>query len=373
MIDNTVLNTALPTLARVLHAGTSTLQWIVDAYTLCFAALLIAAGLWATASVAPHPRGRPGGVRSVQPGRDLRPGQRAADRRPGGDGLGAALVMPSTLSILTSVFPAEERPQAIGAWSAVVGVGVVIGPSLGGLLLAHFWWGSVFLVNVPLVAVLALVGVAWTVPESADGQIGTPGPGRRRPDRRRALVALVDAIIEAPGRGWGSRPRWGSPWPVSAALAGFVIWELRSEHPLIDLRVFTFAGFHATAGAVTIIFFSLFGSLFALTQYLQLVLGYSPLSAGVRALPFALAMGALSPVSTVLARRVGSRQVVSRVASCSWPVAWPPSRAWARARATRCSPPSSRSWGRAWDWSWRRPAPPSWPSPRPARPGRGAR
>jgi EmrB/QacA subfamily drug resistance transporter len=309
VIDNTILNTALPTLARVLHAGTSSLQWITDAYTLCFAALLVPAGalgdrygrrlsllgglavfaLGSTAAAFASGTGMLIGARVVM-------------------GLGAAFVMPATLSILNAVFPPKERPQAIAAWSAVAGVGIVVGPTLGGLLLAHFWWGSVFLINVPLVAV-ALAGVLMTVPETAE-------PGGHRLDLpgtalvAGALFAIVDAIIEAPGRGWTSGATLAETAAGLAALAAFVWWELRIEHPLIDLRVFAVRAFSASAAAVTVIFFALFGSLFVLTQYLQLVHGYSPLAAGVRALPFAIAMGAASPVSPILAKRLGSRVII---------------------------------------------------------------
>jgi EmrB/QacA subfamily drug resistance transporter len=309
VIDNTVLNTALPTLARVLHAGTSSLQWIADAYTLCFAALLIPAGalgdrygrrlsliggltvfaLGSTAAAFASGTGMLIGARVVM-------------------GLGAAFVMPATLSILNAVFPPKERPQAIAAWSAVAGVGIVIGPTLGGLLLSHFWWGSVFLINVPLV-VAALAGVLLIVPETAE-------PGGHRLDFAGtlmiagALFLLVDAIIEAPARGWTAPVTLAE---MAAALAGlglFTWWELHIPNPLIDLRVFAVRAFSAAAASVTVIFFALFGSLFVLTQYLQLVHGYSPLSAGVRALPFAIAMAAVSPVSTILAGRLGSRVVI---------------------------------------------------------------
>ncbi len=309
VIDNTILNTALPTLARVLHAGTSSLQWITDAYTLCFAALLVPAGalgdrygrrlsllgglavfaLGSTAAAFATGTGMLIGARVVM-------------------GLGAAFVMPATLSILNAVFPPKERPQAIAAWSAVAGVGIVIGPTLGGLLLSHFWWGSVFLINVPLVA-LALAGVLMTVPETAE-------PGSHRLDILGtalvggALFAIVDAIIEAPDHGWTSGMTMGVAAVGVAALAAFVWWELRIEHPLIDLRVFAVRAFSASAAAVTVIFFALFGSLFVLTQYLQLVHGYSPLAAGVRALPFAIAMAAASPVSPILAKRFGTRVII---------------------------------------------------------------
>ncbi len=309
VIDNTVLNTALPTIARVLHAGTSSLQWVTDAYTLCFAALLIPAGALGD---------QYGRRRSLIAGLAVFAlGSLAASLTSSTSvlvatrvvmGLGGAFVMPATLSILNDVFPPRERPQAIAAWSAVAGIGIVIGPTLGGLLLSHFWWGSVFLVNVPLAA-LAVFGVVRTVPETA-------APGRRRLDVTGtvlvagALFALVDAIIEAPTRGWMAPATLAEAIGGLAALAVFVLWELRVEHPLVDLRVFRSALFSAAAGSVTIVFFALFGSLFLLTQYLQLVHGYSPLSAGVRALPFALAMGAASPFSTRLAQRLGLRVVI---------------------------------------------------------------
>src|ERR1700744_2400834 len=309
VIDNTILNTALPTLARVLHAGTSSLQWITDAYTLCFAGLLIPAG--ALGDRYGRRRSPVGGLAVFALGSTL-----AAFASGSGVliaarvvmGLGAAFVMPATLSILNAVFPPKERPQAIAAWSAVPGAGVLIGPTLGGLLLSHFWWGSVFLINVPLAA-LALSGVLLTVPETAQ-------PSRQRFDLlgvalvAGSLFALVDAIIEAPDRGWtGPGPRAEGRGGL-AALAVFVWWELRTRNPLIDLRVFRSRAFSAAAGSVTVIFFALFGGLFVLTQYLQLVHGYSPLSAGIRALPFAVATAAVSPLSAVLAKRFGTHRII---------------------------------------------------------------
>ena len=309
VIDNTILNTALPTLARVLHAGTSSLQWITDAYTLCFAALLIPAGALGD---------RFGRRRSLIAGLTVFALGSAAAAFASGTGeligarvvmgLGATFVMPATLSILNAVFPPKERAQAIAAWSAVAGAAIVIGPTLGGLLLSHFWWGSVFLINLPLAAA-ALAGVVLTVPETAEsghGRFDIPGVVLVAG----ALFAIVDAIIEAPGRGWTGPVTLGLGGAGVAALAAFVWWELRTSDPLIDLRVFTSRAFSAAAGAVTVIFFALFGSLFLLTQFLQLVQGYSPLAAGVRALPFALAMAAASPVSPLLAERFGTRVIM---------------------------------------------------------------
>jgi len=310
VIDNTVLNTALPTLARVLHAGTSSLQWVVDAYTLCFAALLIPAGAIGD---------RYGRRLSLIGGLSVFAlGSLAAALAPNAGvlvvdrvvmGFGAAFVMPATLSILNAVFPPRERAQAIAAWSAVAGVGVIIGPTLGGLLLAHFWWGSVFLVNVPIVAI-ALAGVLLVVPETAE-------PGKRSLDVvgtlliGGALLAIVDAIIEAPTRGWTGLGTLLEVAGGLAAITAFIWWELRIDHPLIDLRIFTSRAFSAASASVTMTFFALFGSLFVFTQYLQLVHGYSPLSAGVRALPFAFATGVMSPLSPVLAKHLGNRTVIS--------------------------------------------------------------
>ena len=223
VIDNTVLNTALPTLARVLHAGTSSLQWIVDAYTLCFAALLIPAGALGD---------RYGRRLSLIGGLSVFAlGSLAAAFAPSAGvlivdrvamGFGAAFVMPATLSILNAVYPPRERAQAIAAWSAVAGVGIIIGPTLGGFLLAHFWWGSVFLVNVPIVAV-ALAGVLWVVPETAEA-------GRRSLDVvgtllvGGALLAVVDAMIVAPTRGWtgpAHLPSLAAAWrPLRSSCGG---------------------------------------------------------------------------------------------------------------------------------------------------------
>jgi EmrB/QacA subfamily drug resistance transporter len=310
VIDNTILNTALPTLARVLRASTTDLQWITDAYTLTFAALLVMAGalgdrfgrrkalllglsIFGVGSVA---AALSGDASTLIAARALM-------------GVGGAFVMPATLSILTAVFPTKERAGAIGAWSAIAGVGIVVGPTLGGLLLAHFYWGSVFLVNVPLVA-LAILLVVLVVPDL---------PGQRAEGRldllgavfsAAALLAIVDAVIEGPDRGWTSATTVTEGLAGTALLAAFIVRELRTANPLIDVRVFRNRAFSAAAGAIGLTFFALFGSLFALTQYLQLVHGYSPLSAGVRALPFAAAVMVTAPLSSLLVRAVGIRVVV---------------------------------------------------------------
>ena len=302
VIDNTILNTALPTLARVLHAGTSSLQWITDAYTLCFAALLIPAGALGDrfGRQALPDRGA-GRLRAGQCGGGVRVRHRPADRRAGRDG---------PRRHLRHAGDPVDPEHGVPAQGARAGHRRLVGrgrrgrrdrpyprrPTAGPLLV-----GDVFLINVPLVAA-ALAGVVRCVPETAE-------PGRARFDIpgvvlvAGALFAIVDAIIEAPDRGWITPATLGMAAAGVARLAAFVWWELRIADPLIDLRVFTSRAFSTAAGAVTVIFFALFGSLFVLTQYLQLVHGYSPLSAGLRALPFALAMAAVSPVSPLTLAR----------------------------------------------------------------------
>ena len=310
VIDNTILNTALPTLARQLHATTTDLQWIIDAYTLTFAALLVFAGGLGDRF------GRRGalltglaifGLGSTAAGLSHSAGELIAFRA--AMGVGAAFVMPATLSIINTVFPPRERAQAIAAWSAVAGVAIVLGPTLGGLLLIHFAWSSVFFVNVPLVAI-ALVAVRTVIPSL---------PGAARTGRMDvlgaalsglAMLAGIDAVIEAPNVGWTSARTLGELGLAALLLAGFVVRELRTEHPLIDVRVFAHRAFSAATSAVGLTFLVMFGSLFALTQYLQLVHGYSPLGAGLRALPFGFAVMVTAPSSSLLVKRLGIRVVI---------------------------------------------------------------
>jgi EmrB/QacA subfamily drug resistance transporter len=310
VIDNTILNTALPTLARRLHAGTTDLQWIVDAYTLTFAALLVCAGALGDRF------GRRGallagltifGLGSAAAGLSSSAGELIAFRAL--MGAGAAFVMPATLSIINTVFPPRERAQAIAAWSAVAGVAIVLGPTLGGLLLDHFSWSSVFFVNVPLVAiaVLAVRRVIPALPSGARvGRLDIPGAVLSG----LAMLAGIDAVIEAPNHGWASARTLGELAMALVLLAGFVVRELRTEHPLLDVRVFAHRAFSAATTAVGLTFLVMFGSLFALTQYLQLVHGYSPLGAGLRALPFGFAVMITAPSSSLLVRRFGIRFVI---------------------------------------------------------------
>src|SRR3954447_17490065 len=238
VIDNTIVNVALPTLVRDLEANISELQWVVDAYTLVFAGLLLLAGTLgdrfgrrrtlllglAVFGIASAAAAFAGGVDQLVLARAVM-------------GAGAAFIMPATLSLLTSVFTdARERAMAIGIWAATAGVGVALGPVVGGFLLEQYWWGSVFIVNVPLVAA-AIIGARLVVQESRD-------PVDRKVDWTGALlsgvglVAFVWAIIEAPSKGWTAPEVLGAFAVAIVALGGFVAWERRVDEPLLDVRLF---------------------------------------------------------------------------------------------------------------------------------------
>jgi EmrB/QacA subfamily drug resistance transporter len=308
-LDNTILNVALPTLSRELHATTSQLQWIVDAYTLVFAGLLLTTGslsdrfgrrsalslgliIFGAGSIASAFAGT---ATMLIATRALM-------------GVGGALIMPSTLSILTNVFPAEERGRAIGIWAGVSGLGIGVGPVVGGWLLTHFWWGSVFLVNVPVV-IVALVAGRLIVPNSRD-----PHPAKLDPLGAVlsivGLVTLVYGIIEAPSKGWSDPLILASFVVAAVVLTAFVVWEMSTDHPMLNVRFFQNPRFTAANISVTLVFFALFGSLFFLTQYLQFVLGYSALQAGLRVAPIALALIVVSPLAGRLVLPLGNKVLV---------------------------------------------------------------
>ena len=310
-LDTTIVNVTLPTLVRDLSASTRQLQWIVDAYSLVFAAFVLAAG-----SVSDRV-GRKGalltglaifGVGSAIGSRCTTPAELVAVR--GLIGLGAAVIFPATLSILSNVFTdRSERAKAIGLWGAMTGLGVAAGPISGGWLLEHFWWGSVFAAIVPVAAVVA-AAVAWCVPTSRD-------PNTPRLDlaglalSTAAIGALVFTIIEAPEVGWAAT-RSIAGFAIAVALfALFVGFEHRAAEPMLDVRLFRNLRFTAASGSVTVAFFALFGFVFMVTQYFQFLKGYSPFGTGVRLLPVALSVAAASIIGTKLALRVGNKVVVS--------------------------------------------------------------
>jgi EmrB/QacA subfamily drug resistance transporter len=224
-------------------------------------------------------------------------------------GVGGAFIMPSTLSIITAVFPAEERAKAIGVWAGVSGLGIAIGPVAGGWLIEHASWNAVFLVNLPFVAAALLAG-RWLVPESKDPaapRLDIPGFAMSIS----GLTTLVWAIIEAPSKGWTNPTILAAFAAAVAILGAFMAWELRTSEPMLDIRLFSNPRFSGASAAITLTFFAMFGSIFFLTQYLQGVLGYTALEAGVRVTPIAIGLILGGPISAKLAAKLGTKVVVA--------------------------------------------------------------
>lgn len=304
------LNVAIPTIVRELDPSSTEQLWIIDAYALVFAGLLLLCGALgdrfgrryalmiglvifaAAAMVAAYAND---------------PVQLIAFRAV--MGIGAALIMPATLSTLTVVYAPQDRAKAIATWAGFAGAGGAIGPLASGLLLERFWWGSIFFVVVPIAA-LALIGIIAVVPNSAD-------QARHRLDFGGAalsvvaLVSIVFAIIEAPEQGWTA------PITVGVFALGvitavvYVLWERRVEHPLLDPRFFLIPRFGLGSLTVTASFLAMFGMFYLFTLYLQFVLDYSPLGASVRLLPFSAIMVAVAPRSPKLTARFGAARVVT--------------------------------------------------------------
>ena len=310
-LDTTLVNVALPALTRELHATTTQLQWVIDAYNLVFAALLLTSG-----SLSDR-LGRKGmllaglavvGAASLAGGFTTSAAQLIAARAV--MGLGAAMTFPATLSLLTNVFTERrERARAIGLWGAIAGVAIAMGPIVGGWLLAHFSWGSIFFAMVPVAAV-AMAGAALAVPASRSRETAPPDiPGLVLSSL--TMAVLVFTVIEAPAYGW-TATRSLAGFAVSAAgLAAFIAAERRAAHPMLDVRIFRDMRFSAASGAVTVSFFTLLGFIFLITQYFQFVRGYSALSAGVRLLPVAMAVAVGSIAGTQLAVRAGTKLIVT--------------------------------------------------------------
>ncbi|MGO9752298.1 MAG: DHA2 family efflux MFS transporter permease subunit [Solirubrobacteraceae bacterium] len=311
VLDTTIVNVALPTLDRDLHASASGLEWIVDAYTLVFAGLLIFAGalgdrygrrLALTGGLLVF------GAGSVFAALSATLGELIAARAV--MGAGAALVMPATLSILTGVFtdPAE-RAKAIGIWSAVSGLGIAIGPTLGGVLLERFSWSAIFLINIPVIAIALLAG-RRLVPASR-----AANPPRL--DLTGAVLsitglsALTYSLIQASANGWTSSTTLLSGLAAGCLLATFAVLQLRASDPMVELRLFANPRFGGASAGITALFFALTSATFLLTQIYQFVLGYSPLAAGLRALPPALVVGVVSPLGARVAAKTGPRLPVA--------------------------------------------------------------
>jgi EmrB/QacA subfamily drug resistance transporter len=310
-LDTTIVNVALPTLVRELQASNSQLQWVVDAFNLLFAASVLAAGSLSDRF------GRKGmllaglsvfGLASLAGGLTGNPGQLIAARAL--MGIGAAMVFPSTLSLLTNVFTERrERALAIGLWGAITGVAIALGPIVGGWLLQQSGWRSIFFAMTPIAAIAALLAARY-VPTSRD-------PHAPRADRPGFALStatvglLIYTIIEAPNHGWASARTLVS-FALTALLAtAFVARERRTEHPMLDLAVFRNPRFTAASVSVAIAFFALSGFIFLVTQYFQFLKGYGPLSTGVRLLPVASLVAISSILGTRLAVRLGTKLVVA--------------------------------------------------------------
>jgi EmrB/QacA subfamily drug resistance transporter len=310
-VDTTIVNIALPSLVRQLDASTRELQWVVDAYTLTFAALVLAAG-----SLGDR-YGRKGallgglavfGCATAVGGLVDSAGALIAVRAV--MGVGAALIFPSTLSIISNLYTERgERARAIGVWGAMTGLGVALGPVTGGWLLEHFWWGSVFVVMAPVAAVTFLGGVLF-VPTSRDPAT-PPVDVAGLALSTLAIGTLVFTIIEAPEQGWTAPVTTGGFALAAAATAVFVAWERGRAHPMLDVSLFRNLRFSAASGSIMVIFFALAGFVFLITQYFQFLKGYAPFSTGLRILPVATCIAIGSLVGVRLAVTLGNKAVVA--------------------------------------------------------------
>jgi MFS transporter, DHA2 family, multidrug resistance protein len=315
VLDNTVLNVALKTISEPkpvgIDASQSDLEWAINAYTLIFAGLLFTWGLLAD---------RLGRKRILMLGMVLfgcssllcaysdSPGQLIAARA--AMGFSGAAIMPSTLAIIANVFPRREQGKAIGVWAGSVGLAVAIGPVVGGALLDSFWWGSVFLINVPIV-VIALIVMIFMVPESRN-----PKPGRVDPIGvlllMAGLVTFIYGVINGGDNGdWSAFSVWGAILGGLVLMFGFVRWEMYTDHPALDVRLFRNRRFSAAVISVALSFFALMGGLFFFSFYLQSVRGFTPLRAGLWLLPFAASQVIFSPLSANMVKRFGPRTVAS--------------------------------------------------------------
>ncbi len=309
-VGNSSLNVAIPVLSRELHATTSQLQWVVAVYSLVFAGLLFSTGALGDRY------GRKGalqlglllyligaGAATLSTSMWQLIACRAVM------GAAGALIMPSTLSILINVFPPEERTKAIAVWASFMGAAGAIGPPISGLLLVHFWYGSIFFINVPIIAV-ALISGQFLLPRSRDPQQAPLDPLGAVLSII-GVVTLVYGLIEAPDKGWASGPTLGAFAIAAVILAVFVWWESRVEEPMLDIRYFRNPAFSTASGGMILVFLGMFGVMFLLTQYFQLVLGFSALGAAVRLLPMPPIMLLVSPQTPRLTARFGVPRVVA--------------------------------------------------------------
>ena len=309
-VGNSSLNVAIPKLSEELHATESQLQWVVASYSLVFAGLLFTTGALGDRY------GRKGalqlGLLLFLTGATLASlstsmGELIACRCV--MGAAGALIMPATLSIIVNIFPPAERPKAIAIWAMFTGAAGALGPVASGYLLGHFWYGSIFLVNVPIIAI-ALVGGVFLVPRSRDPEEAALDPVGAILSII-GVVALVYGLIQAPSAGWGSASTLLAFLTAIVVLGLFVAWELHVDEPMLDMRYFRNPAFSTGTGGMILVFLSMYGVLFMITQYFQLVHGYSPLQASLRTLPIAVIMIIVSPLTPRLSARFGAHRTVA--------------------------------------------------------------
>jgi EmrB/QacA subfamily drug resistance transporter len=309
-VGNSSLNVTIPTLSRELHATESQLQWIVAAYSLVFAGLLFSTGSLGDRF------GRKGTLQ-LGLGLFLVGAVLATEAKAMWEliacralmGAAAALIMPATLSIIINIFPPHERTKAIAIWASVVGAAGGFGPLVSGWLLGRFWYGSVFLINVPII-VVALVAGKFLVPRSRDPQEAKLDPVGAVLSII-GIVALVYGLIEAPEEGWLSAATVVAFLIAAVVLFLFVLWELRAEEPMLEMRFFRNPAFSTGTGGMILLFVAMYGVMFLVTQYFQLVLGLSPLNAAARLLPLAMTLLVISLTTPKLVRRFGAHRIVS--------------------------------------------------------------
>jgi EmrB/QacA subfamily drug resistance transporter len=310
------LNVAIPSMSQALDADATDLQWIVDSYAIVFAGLLLSAG--AIGDRFGRKLALLGGLTVFAAGSLIGV---LADTAVwvivsrAVSGVGAAFIMPATLSLISAIFPPHERGKAIAIWAGFAGAGGALGPLVVGFLLTDwwvfpaYWWGSAFLVNV-VTSVAVIVAVAIFAPRSRDDD-ATPLDPVGAALSLVGVAGLLYGIIEGPARGWGDGWVVGAFVVAAVALLAFAGWELRARHPMLPMPLFRNRGFSTGSGIITFGFLVMFGFFFLITQYFQFVKGWSPLRAGVATLPFALTMIAVSPRSEGFVRRFGMNATVA--------------------------------------------------------------
>ncbi len=308
-LDNLVVTTALPVIKRDLGASLADLQWMVNAYTLTFAVFLI------TGAALGDRFGRKrvflvgmatfiGGsaLAALSPSTQVLIIARAIQ------GVGGAIVTPLTLTILSAAVPRERRAVALGAWGGIAGLAIAIGPLVGGAIAEGLDWHWIFWLNVPIgLVVIPLASYGLTETYGPEGRIDIPGLGLISA----GLLALVWGVINGNDRGWGSPEVVGAIATGAVLLVAFTIWEARTAHPMLPLSFFRSRAFSAANGVSLLMYFGMFGSIFLLSQFFQVVQGYSPFQAGLRTLPWTGMPIIVAPMAGILADRIGGRPILA--------------------------------------------------------------